>query len=189
MKKYFILLVFLFSSFALCTAQQELRLWYDHPAKNWLESVPLGNGRLGAMPDGGIFNERIILNDITLWSGGPQNANKKGALAYLPKIRELIFEGQNAKAEALVNKYFVCEGEGSGHGNGANVPYGSYQILGNLHLTYNYGKDSDKSVCENYFRSLSLDSALATTSFTLDGVHYKREYFTSFSDDVVIIRM
>src|SRR5699024_3934196 len=111
------------------------------PAQSWLQSVPLGNGRLGAMPDGQVYNENIILNDITLWSGSPQDANRANAAAHLPEIRQLIFAGKNAEAEQLVNKYFVSKGKGSGFGNGANVPYGSYQILGNLHIDYQYNAD------------------------------------------------
>lgn len=188
--KYFLLFITLFlSSIGDSEAQNALRLWYDHPAHNWLESVPLGNGRLGAMPDGGILNENILLNDITLWSGGPQDADREGASQYLPEIRKLIFEGKNVEAEALVNKVFVCKGAGSGSGSGANVPYGSYQMLGNLHLKYDYGKDPSTIDPENYVRELSLDSAVATCSFEIDGITYRREYFTSFSNDLIIIRL
>ncbi|HSN08922.1 MAG TPA: glycoside hydrolase N-terminal domain-containing protein, partial [Hanamia sp.] len=108
-------------------AQQALRLWYDSPAKKWEDCVPLGNGRLGAMPNGNVNNELIVLNDITLWSGAPQDADKEGASKYLPEIRNLLFQDKNAEAQVLVNKFFVCKGKGSGNGNGANVPYGSYQ--------------------------------------------------------------
>jgi alpha-L-fucosidase 2 len=170
-------------------AQQNLRLWYNNPATTWEECVPLGNGRLGAMPDGGVLNENIVLNDITLWSGGPQDADKEGAVKYLPEIRKLIFEGKNAEAEALVNKVFICKGAGSGHGSGANVPYGSYEVLGNLHLKYNYGTGKGPINPENYIRELSLDSAISRCSFLLNGVTYHREYFTSFSDDVIIVRL
>lgn len=181
-------LIFLISA-SLSKAQDELKLWYDHPAENWLESVPLGNGRLGAMPDGQVFTENVILNDITLWSGSPQDANRKGAKEHLPEIRKLIFEGKNVEAEKLVNKHFISAGVGSGGGDGADVPYGSYQVLGNLKLNYIYAKDSSAIQPENYTRKLSLDDAIATTEYSIDGVDYKREYFTSFSNDVIIIRI
>ncbi len=189
MKHFFFLITFSVVCLFTVSAQQNLKLWYDHPANTWQECVPLGNGRLGAMPDGGVLHENIVLNDITLWSGGPQDADKEGAVKYLPEIRKLLFEGKNAEAEALVNKAFVCKGAGSGNGNGANVPYGSYEVLGNLHLEYNYGMDTSSIKPANYVRELSLDSAIATCSYQLNGVTYTREYFTSFSDDVIIIRL
>lgn len=181
--------VIIFSNPLTSNAQTSLRLWYKRPAQSWLYSVPLGNGRLGAMPDGGVENENIVLNDITLWSGGPQDANKPDAYKALPAIRKLIFEGKNAEAQELVSKKFLCKGKGSGYGQGANDPYGCYQILGNLHIHYNYGTDSASIEPENYYRDLSLDSAIAHCSFIVNGVKYERTYFTSFSDDVIIIKL
>ncbi len=168
------------------TAQPSLRLWYNHPARIWEAYLPLGNGRLGAMPNGGVEEENVILNEITLWSGQPQDADDPEAIKYLPEIRQLLFEGKNDEAEKLMYKTFVCKGQGSGHGRGANIPYGSYQILGDLLLTYEYPGNSD---AENYVRELLLDSALARCRFDKDGVHYTREYFTDFVSDVVIIRL
>src|SRR5882724_3737830 len=78
----------------LCLGQQQpLRLWYDKPAQVWEETLPLGNGRLGMMPDGGIMKENIVLNDITLWSGSQQDANNYDAYKVLPQIRKLLVEG------------------------------------------------------------------------------------------------
>jgi len=189
MKQFFFVIIFIIICLYAANAQQNLRLWYNHPAITWEECIPLGNGRLGAMPDGGVLKENIVLNDITLWSGGPQDADKVGAVKHLPEIRKLLFEGKNAEAEELVNKTFICKGAGSGNGNGANVPYGSYQVLGNLHLQYNYAGDTSFLKPFNYVRELSLDSAVAECSYRLNGVTYHREYFTSFSDDVFIIRI
>lgn len=169
------------------SGQEPLRLWYTGPAEEWTAALPLGNGRLGAMPDGGIHRDNILLNDITLWSGGPQDADREGAVAYLPQIRQLLFAGKNAEAEALVNKVFICRGEGSGHGQGANVPYGSYQLLGHLRLTFDYG--GAEGTPTDYVRELSLDSAVARCHFRLGGVTYYREYFTSFADDVIMVRL
>lgn len=183
------LLLTLLSIVSYAQSASSLRLWYRQPARNWLEAVPLGNGRLGAMPDGGILNENIVLNDITLWSGSPQDANREGASQYLPEIRKLLFEGKNVEAEALVNKYFICKGAGSGSGNGADVPYGSYQVLGNMHIQYDYGMDTASAHPQNYVRELFLDSALAKCGFEMNGVNYRREYFTSFADDVIVIRL
>jgi len=166
--------------------QQPLRLWYDTPAAYWEACLPLGNGRLGAMPDGGIFKERITLNDITLWSGSRQDADKPDAYKSLPEIRKLLFEGKNRAAQDLMSKSFVCKGSGSGNGSGANVPYGSYQVLGALNMNYSFGGDSTVS---NYSRELLLDSAMAVTRFTVNHTNYKRTYFTSFDDDLIIIKL
>jgi alpha-L-fucosidase 2 len=156
------------------------------------------------MPDGNVFNENIVLNDITLWSGAPQDADRPGAAQYLPQIRQLLFAGKNDEAEALINRVFICQGQGSGHGGGANVPYGCYQVLGNLHLAYDYGNGNGNgsgngngaapagggsAAPRDYTRELFLDSALAKCRFTIGNVTYRREYFTSFGNDVVIIRL
>lgn len=175
-------LVFLFSANAL--AQHPLQLWYTAPAKQWEETLPLGNGRLGMMPDGGINHEKIVLNDITLWSGSPQDANNYEAHKSVKEIQRLLLEGRNDDAEALVNANFVCTGAGSGHGNGANVPFGCFQTLGELRIDYHYPHE-----VHGYRRQLDLTSAMASTHFETDGVRYQREYFTSFGSDVGIIRL
>lgn len=162
--------------------QKPFKLWYDKPASRWEETLPLGNGRLGIMPDGGVNNEQVVLNDITLWSGAPQDANNYEAYKNLPEIRRLILEGKNDEAQNLVNQNFVCTGKGSG---GAN--WGYFQMLGNLDIKYQYdGKDKTPTA---YKRELQLNNALAITDFTINNVHFKREYFTSFSGDVAIIRI
>jgi alpha-L-fucosidase 2 len=161
-----------------------LRLWYDKPATIWEETLPLGNGRLGMMPDGGIQQENIVLNDITLWSGSPQDANNYEAHTVLPRIRQLLLEGKNDSAQALVDQSFICKGQGSG-----GVPYGCYQVLGNLHLKFTYGGSSTSTSPDHYERELSLNNAVATCTYRVNGVTYKREYFTSFGDDVDVIRI
>lgn len=167
--------------------KSDLSIWFDRPAEQWEESLPLGNGRLGMMPDGGIQKEILVLNDITLWSGSVQDADNPDAAKYLPEIRKLLFEGKNDLAQDLVYKTFICKGAGSGRGNGADVPYGSYEILGNLNIDYLY--PSGRITPENYHRQLSLKDAIANTSFTLDGVTYQREYFAAFGNDVLVIRL
>ena len=185
------LLLFSFALTMLLQAQQApLRLWFDSPAPQWEAALPLGNGRLGMMPDGGITKEKVVLNEISLWSGSEQDANNYEAYKNLPAIRSLLLEGKNDLAQALVNKTFVCKGKGSGHGNGANVPFGCYQVLGNLYLRFTYkGVDSQDVKPETYRRELSLDDATATCSYSVNGVSYRREYFTSFVDDVGIIKL
>ncbi|WP_207513994.1 glycoside hydrolase family 95 protein [Longitalea luteola] len=176
-------------SINLHAQQSHLRLWYDEPAGFWEATLPLGNGRLGAMPDGGVLKENIVLNDITLWSGGPQDADLPGAYNYLDTIQQLLFAGKNIEAQEVMSKHFVCKGPGSGHGNGANVPYGSYQLLGNLGIQYDYGIDTTQLKPVNYVRELSLDNAIATTKFEINNTTYYREYFTSFDDDVIAIKL
>ncbi len=162
MKKLaFLVSLALFFAGTHSNAQKSLRLWYDEPARAWEETLPLGNGRLGMMPDGGVSIEKIVLNEITLWSGAPQDANNYDAHKNLPQIRKLLLEGKNDEAEALVNKTFVCEGKGSGFGNGANVPFGCYQVLGNLNLKFDYDNGSEPAIPKNYIRQLSLDDAIA----------------------------
>jgi alpha-L-fucosidase 2 len=156
--------------------QQRLRLWYRQPAKEWMETLLLGNGRLGAMADGGVAREDIVLNDITLWSGSPQDADRQDAFTYLPRIRKLLFAGKNLEAEKLVSEKFLCRGAGTGRGRSAKLPYGSYQLLGNLHLQYHYGDGSAGPHPGRYVRELSLDSAIETCSYEVGGVTYHREY-------------
>src|SRR5690606_5891634 len=131
LKYQLLVLTFLFQGPQLLAQDENLKLWYDQPAETWEQTLPLGNGRLGLTPDGGIHHEKVVLNDITLWSGGTQQADIEDAHQYLPEIRNLIKQGKNKEAEALINTLFVAKGEGSGHGNGANVPFGSFQTLGN----------------------------------------------------------
>jgi alpha-L-fucosidase 2 len=163
-------------------AQQQapLRLWYSKPAAQWEETLPLGNGRLGMMPDGGLMKENIVLNDITLWSGAPQDANNYNANKKLPAIQKLLLEGKNDQAQALIDKDFICTGKGSGA-----EPYGCFQTLGRLGLSFNY----DTTGYSDYRRQLSLDNAIAGCSYKVGAVTYTREYFTSFGDDVAIMRL
>lgn len=111
-------------------------LWYRQPATAWTEALPVGNGRLGAMVFGGLAGERLQLNEDSLWSGGPQDADNPEALAALPEVRRLLFAGRYAEAQQLAAERMVCRGAGSGHGNGAAVAYGSYQTLGDLLLDF-----------------------------------------------------
>ena len=161
---------------------------FEAPARIWEEALPLGNGRLGMMPDGGINRETIVLNEISLWSGGRQDAANPYAGRYLSYIRYLLFTGRNDVAQDLMYETFVCKGAGSGQGNGADVPYGSYQLLGNLILDYTYPNDTDNPV-SSYRRELNLEDATATVSFEKDSVHYTREMFTSFGGDLAVIRL
>ena len=117
--------------------------FFDKPAKVWEETLPLGNGRIGLMPDGQINKENIVLNEISMWSGSKQDTDNTEAYKSLAQIRKLLFEGKNDEAQYLMYKTFVCKGQGSGKGNGADTPYGSYQLLGNLVIEYQYPNETD----------------------------------------------
>src|SRR6218665_2516918 len=96
-KRYKLLLVLLIPILGY-SQNNQLELWYTKPASQWEETLPLGNGRLGIMPDGGIETEKLVLNDITLWSGSPQDANNYKAYTFLPQIRELLLANKNSEA-------------------------------------------------------------------------------------------
>jgi alpha-L-fucosidase 2 len=161
-------------------------VWLDQAAKVFTESTPLGNGRLGAMDFGGTETENIVLNEDSLWSGSVQDADRTNAVAVLPEIRRLLLENKNEEAESLVNKNFTCAGRGSGNGRSANLPYGSYEVLGNLWLKYQYIGLNDVT---GYRRMLDLSTATADTVFSRAGVKYEREMFVSAPDQAVVIRL
>ena len=188
MKKYLLILGLSFFLFA-CNEQVEKEQWnliMPHPAQIWEECFPLGNGHLGMMPDGGIERETIVLNDITLWSGGPSNDSNPLALESLPEIQRLLKEGKNDEAQNLMYETFVCGGAGSGHGQGAKVPFGCYQTLGNMTIEYQYPNDDSVT---NYKRILCLNDAVHKVSFDKGGQHYEREVFISRTDDVAVLRL
>jgi alpha-L-fucosidase 2 len=160
----------------------ETTIWFDKPAKDFTESSPLGNGRLAAMLFGGLDEERIVLNESSVWSGSPQDADRPDAYKVLPEIQKLLLAGKNSEAEALVNANFTCKGPGSGGGQ-----YGCYQVLGNLHLSFLPG--GTNSPVTNYRRELDLNDAVANMQFNRGGVEFKREMFASAPDQVMVLRL
>ncbi|HLJ57623.1 MAG TPA: glycoside hydrolase family 95 protein [Chthonomonadaceae bacterium] len=150
-------------------------LWYDRPAAAWLEALPVGNGRLGAMVYGGVPQERLQLNEGTLWAGGPHDYSNPEALAALPEIRKRIFAGDYRGAQDLVNLHFMSR----------PLRQPPYQALGNLFLDQHPGG----SVPTGYRRELDLDSARVRTSYLLDGVHYRREVFASAPDQLIVVSL
>ncbi len=139
-------------------------LWFDQPAKTFHQSLPLGNGRIGAMVFGGVAEERIVLNESSLWSGSREENDRPDAHQALPEIRRLLLEGKNAEAEALVNKNFTCQGKGSGHGSGAKVPFGCYQTLGNLKLTFGTPQGGAALRCGSGHAAGSAAQAIASST-------------------------
>ena len=151
-----------------------LKLWYDQPAKQWVEALPVGNGRLGAMIYGDPSKEIIQLNENTLWAGSPNRNDNPNAQAALPEVRKLIFEGKYKEAQDLVNKSIISK---TSHG----MPF---QTVGNLKLTFpgheNY---------TNYYRELALEKAVASSRYELNGVKYETSLFSSFPDQVIVVRI
>lgn len=163
-------------SFLLTIARlsaQDLKLNYDKPAKVWEEAIPLGNSRLGAMVYGIPHREEIQLNEETIWGGGPYRNDNPEALKALPKVRELIFEGENREADRLINQTFFTKTHG--------MPF---QTAGSIILEFP-GHDN----FQHYRRKLDLNRAVTTTHYEVEGVKYTREAFSSFADDVIIMRI
>ncbi len=184
-------LLFIIPLFMFCGCQKQFpqpqwNLTHTAPAQIWEECFPLGNGHLGMMPDGGVEEETIVLNDITLWSGASSDDSNPLALQSLPEIQRLLKEGKNDEAQNLMYETFVCGGQGSGHGQGAKVPFGCYQTLGNMTIDYHY---PNADPVTNYKRALCLNDAIHKISFDKGGQHYEREAFISRVDDVAVIKV
>ena len=149
-------------------------LWYDAPASIWTEALPIGNSRLGAMIYGIPSSERLQLNEETIWAGRPNNNANPEALEYLPKVRQLVWEGKYKEAQDLATKHVQAN-------TNSGMPY---QPFGDLYISFPNVKDYD-----NYYRELSLDSARAITRYTSNGVTYQREYLSALKDNVIAIRL
>ncbi|HEU4634045.1 MAG TPA: glycoside hydrolase family 95 protein, partial [Flavisolibacter sp.] len=166
-------------------AQSDLQIKFDAPASHFTQSLPLGNGRLGAMVFGGVNKERIVLNESSMWSGGVEDPNRQDAHRYLLQIQQLLKEEKNKEAQELLQKHFTSAGQGSGHGSGANVKFGCYQILSDLFISWH---DTNSAVTE-YERVLQIDKATAATTWKRNGVVYKEEVFVSVPQQAIIIRL
>lgn len=167
---------------ALPPIRPDLDIWTTAPARHFTESSPLGSGRIGAMVFGGVEKERVVLNESTMWSGSPQDADKEDAFKVLPEIRRLLIAGENRKAQELLQENFVCKGPGSGHGASKDGPYGCYQVFANLEI------DGMAGAFENYRRVLRLDDATTEVSYRQNGVDYTREAFVSAPDRAFVYR-
>jgi alpha-L-fucosidase 2 len=157
---------------------QPLKLWYEQPAVKWTEALPIGNGRIGAMIFGGLGQDRIQFNEETLWTGEPRDYNRAGAGKYLDTIRQLLFQGRQKEAEQLAGEQFMGMRSNEGRYQA------DYQPFGDLWLDF-----ENAGTATNYKRELDITNAIANTSYTLNGVDYKREYFISQPAQLVIIRV
>jgi alpha-L-fucosidase 2 len=184
MKKISSLFVCLLATLFLF-AQADLQLTFDSPASHFTQSVPLGNGRLGAMVFGNPNHERIALNEKSMWSGGVQDPNRPDAHLYLPKIQKLLQEEKNKEAQELLQRHFIAAGKGSGFGNGADVKFGCYQVLSDLFINW---KDTSASFTD-YKRELQIDSALSITVWKRNNINYKEEVWVSTPQQVIVVHL
>lgn len=162
---------------AACSPLEEndLKLWYDEPASHWVEALPVGNGRLGAMIFGGTATERIQLNEETVWAGQPDsNANPAVEAGALDEIRQLIFDGKYRAAQDMVDRKIFFP---TNHGM-------SYQTVGDLRLDFPGHDDFT-----GYRRELDVANALSSVSYEVDEVRYSREVLASLADDVLVVRL
>lgn len=175
MKRWTLMSLMLFvATVALAAGKvdNDQRLWYDAPATVWLEALPVGNSRMGAMVFGGTETEQIQLNEETFWSGGPHNNNSTSSLRYLTEVRSLIFDDKDKEASDIINREFI------------KGPHGMrYLTLGCL--TMQFGHKDVKS----YVRDLDLQTATSTTSYIYNNVKYTRTVIASLADGVVLVNV
>jgi alpha-L-fucosidase 2 len=151
-------------------------LWYREPARTWHEALPVGNGRIGALVHGGTDSELLHLNEGSVWSGRAAYVEKPEVLQNLPRLRELLFAGKYAEAEALAKKHLTTT---------PRPDYGSYQPLGDLRLEF----ATDIAHARDYRRELNLDTAVARTTFKRGSVTHTREVFSSAPAGALVIRL
>jgi alpha-L-fucosidase 2 len=164
--------------FCACAAAQDkkdLTLWYDKPSTEWNQALPIGNGRLGAMVFGGIQEERIQLNEESVWTGRDEDFVNPEAKEAFPVIRKLLFEGRYAEAQKLAQEKMM----------GNKKVHSTYQTLGDLYLNF----ESPSSAIESYQRTLDLETAVATVKYKANDISYTREYFSSAPDQAIVIRL
>jgi alpha-L-fucosidase 2 len=151
-----------------------LKLWYRAPAQEWVQALPVGNGRLGAMVFGGIAHERLQLNEDTFFSGGPYKPINPEAKSALPEVRRLILEGKYAEAQAYANAHVMSR----------PLKQMSYQPVGDVSISL-FGLEN----VSEYTRELDLETAIARTSFTSQQTKYVREVFASAPDQLIVLRI
>lgn len=160
--------------YPIVKAQDNLTIWYDKPAKEWVEALPIGNGQLGAMIFGKVDEELIQLNESTLWSGGPRKHDvNPEAYTYLSPIRQALANKEFEKAQELTKKM-------QGHYSESFLPLGDLKIK----QTFKSGGQAN-----NYYRDLNISNAIASIRYEQGGTKYQREIFTSASDNVLVVRV
>jgi len=181
MKSYFVLFFTLLTLLQACQIPEnknprDLKLWYDKPAEKWVEALPVGNGRLGAMVFGGVELERIQLNEESVWTGGPTKRTNPEALQNLDKVRQLLFEGKYAEGDRLAQEKIM----------GTRIERGNhtYQTLGDLFIQF-----EGLGNISNYKRMLDLRTAVTNSEFESEGIKYKREIFATAPDNVIVVKL
>jgi alpha-L-fucosidase 2 len=175
MKQLFFVFLLMLATAGFSQNKTGLRLWYNKPSGAiWENALPVGNGRLGAMVYGNVVNETIQLNEHTLWSGSPNRNDNPLALDSLAVIRKLIFDGRQKEAEQLANRIILSK---KSHGQ-------MFEPAGELHLAFNGHDDYT-----DYYRELDIGKAVATTSYKVADVTYKREVLASFPDRVIVMHL
>lgn len=173
--KNYLVNILLFFSISLFAQENDLKLWYNTPSGSvWENALPIGNGFQAAMVYGNVEKEIFQLNEGTVWSGSPNRNDNPNALAALPEIRKLIFQGEYKAAEKLTNENIITK---KSHGQ-------TFQSVGNLELNF-----SGQQNYTNYYRELDIEKAIAKTTYKVDGVTYTREAFTSFLDRILVIKL
>lgn len=159
-------------AFSFRAEAKPLTLWYDSDAgSSFTDALPIGNGYMGGIIYGGVTKDYIGLNESTVWSGGPGNNNKQGAANYLNDARGALFRGDYRTAESIVNDRMIGPGPAS------------FQPVGDLVITTSHNDYS------NYYRELDLETAIAKTTYTYNGVKHTREYFASYPDHVIVVHL
>ena len=155
-------------------SSQRLLLWYEKPASQWVEALPIGNGRLGAMVFGRTASEQLQLNEDTLYAGGPYDPNNREALQALPEARRLIFEGRYKEANDLIGARMMAH----------PIKQMPYEPVGDLNLEF-----PGHNEARGYRRELDLETAVVKVSYECDGVHFTREIFASPVDQVIVVHL
>ncbi|WP_207429157.1 glycoside hydrolase N-terminal domain-containing protein [Pedobacter sp. SYSU D00535] len=175
LRLFLLFIVTLLSSDISAQSQpSELKIWFNHPAANWNEALPVGNGSLGAMVFGNVQSERIQLNEETVWVGKDVDFVNPLAKAALPQVRKLLFEGKYAAAKDLAQQSMM----------GDKKVHSTYQTLGDLNLEF----EKPKGDVSNYRRELDLETAVASVSYLADNVTFKREIFSSAPGKAIFLR-
>ncbi len=155
-------------------SKDQLKLWYENPASKWEEALPVGNGRLGAMVFGNPVNERLQLNEESIWAGSKINNNNPDALKALPALQKALFESRYKDAFKIADENFL----------GTPPRIRSYQPLGDLLIDYQWN-----SKPENYSRELDLNTGITSSGFTADGKKYVQEVFVSAPDNIIVVNI
>ena len=166
-------------------ADNGMQIWFNKPATNWENALPVGNGRLGAMVFGYVENERIQLNEESVWAGEPTQVFSPQTAQAVEEVRSLLFDGKYKEAEDMVNNDILGDKYRRGEGNVPARHYSTYQTLGDM----NIGFMNHTSVVTNYRRELDIENAIAKVSYTMDDVEYVREIFSSAVDNAVVVHL